>query len=426
MSDSSLQVPSMEQMEPRLLMSASPTLQELFSSAAEVDVVAAGTVSENGTVNEAENAAMYKFTAKASGYFYLDMKAADGSVVDSYLEVFNSGRRLIYRNDNVASGNPDSRTGFRVTAGQTFYVRASAARETEGDYELTFEGRPTDDLGNAAEAASPPRLGRDGSTWTHATVNYAGDSDFLAYTALDSGLVRLQMGRYGRYSRLSGALNVHDSEGNIIASEVSASNGALALSFTAVKGQTYYLEVSGQDDSTGAYWVRALPMILQEFIDAQEVDLPSFSTETLTGTFDADGTKMYKFTTTASGYIYLDMKAADGSEIDSYIEVFLPNQRSLKRNNNASRSTQDSRIWLRVKPGQTFYVRASSAGETAGDFELTFSNRPTDDFGNAAEVAAALRLRGNGSTAARGSVNCVGDTDYLAYTALDSGLVRVQ
>ncbi len=418
MSNLNWQPPLFEQMEPRLLLSASPVPEEIDLPAFSEQCVTGGL-----DVGESQ---MYVFTAAASGYVYMNMGAAEGSGVDSYLEAFNSGLRRIARNNNASRYTQDSRIRLRVSTGRTYYVRARGAAGTDGDYELTLTSRPYDDYGNTAEAARALRVRRSGSTSARGRINCVGDTDWLSYTARDDGLVRVRMLAYGRGNKLVGSLGVYDAAGNLITSQVAEESHWFELSFSALKGQTYYLEASGGENTTGRYLVKVLPMILQEFIDAEEVDLPAFSEQSVTGGLDVGGTQMYKFTATASGYVYLNMKAAEGSEIDSYLEVFNPGQRRIARNSNANRYTQDSRIRLRVRAGRTYYVRARAAGGTEGDYELTLTSRPYDDYGNTAEAARALRVRRNGSTAARGRINCIGDTDYFSYTARGSGLVQVQ
>ncbi|MGB2819735.1 MAG: hypothetical protein WBF17_02045, partial [Phycisphaerae bacterium] len=405
-----------------LLMSS--TLAQEFVDAEPVSVPGESRQTVTGTLASGGQAT-YKFTATASGYVYLDMRTTYGSTIDSYLEVFNTGQRRIARNDNLARDTEDSRIRLRVKAGQTYYVRASAVGETEGPYELTFDSRPYDDYGNAAEAAWAMRLRRDGSTWARGRIHYADDTDYLAYTALNSGLVRVQMSSYGRGNDLSGALSVYDAAGDLVTSAHAGVGDSPDLSFSAVQGQTYYLMASSDDGSTGRYVVKVLPMILQEFIDAEEVDVPVYGEQVVADSLAAGGTKMYKFTPTAGGYVYLDMAAADGSAIDSYLEVYNSGQRRIARNDNANRQTQDSRVRLRVKAGETYYVRASAAGGTEGDYELTFTTRPKDDAGNDIDHAVYLRLRSDGSRSVRPRINYSGDIDVLEIVAPVTGQMDV-
>ncbi|MCX5673323.1 MAG: hypothetical protein NTU94_18565, partial [Planctomycetota bacterium] len=192
--------------------------------------------------------ATYSFIAPASGYFEINM-AADGSAIDSYLEVYNEGQQRVAYSDNAARDTTDSRVRIRVTAGQTYYVRALATKGTEGHYALKFESQPIDDAGNTSAQAAAMSIAANGSSSKNGNIQYANDTDCFAYTAKYSGLVQTTVAATGQGSVLAAALTVRDAEGNVMGAAQAAGGGSLNLSFTAVQGQTYFLSVSGADSS---------------------------------------------------------------------------------------------------------------------------------------------------------------------------------
>jgi hypothetical protein len=367
----------------------------------------------------------YKFTVPASGYYEVNMRADDGSAVDSYLEVYNSSQQRVAYSDNVSAGSTDSRVRLYVTAGQTYYVRASAAKGTGGDYTITFESQPTDDIGNNAARASAMSGSADGSSLRYGTIQYSNDTDCFAYTAKYSGLVQTVLAAYGYYGKsLSAALTVRDAQGNVLRTDQASAGGAINLSFTAVEGQTYFFSVSGAGNSLGMYTMKILPTVWQEFVDAAAVNVLGAESQTLTGSMQAGGRTTYKFTVPASGYYEVNMHADDGSAVDSYLEVYNSSQQRVAYSDNVSAGSTDSRVRLYVTAGQTYYVRASSAKGTEGDYTITFESQPTDDIGNNAARASAMSVSADGSSLRYGTIQYSNDTDCFAYTAKCSGLVQ--
>ena len=425
MNPSQWQMPEFEPMEPRLLMSNTPVLGGQFDAAPTVSVVAAGTVSENGTIAAPGDTVMYEFTTKARGRISVSMEGLSGDV-DPYLQMFSASERRVGANDNSGRDTTDSLIRRLVRAGQTYYILASAGEDTAGDFELKITSDPIDEYGNSAAEARRMRTRRNGSSAARGWINYAGDDDYLTFTATVTGTARVRMYFPGRTNSLSGVLSAYDQAEGLLASQAASGDGPMDLEFSVVQGQTYYLKAAGQNDTTGRYYLRMSSILAQEFVDAQEVVIPGESQQTVSGSLALDGTMTYEFTATATGYFHLDMTGANGSGIDSYIEVFNTAQRRVARNDNLNRQTVDSRVRMRVREGQTYYVRVSAAGETSGDYELTFTGNPTDDFGNEMLAAAAMRIARNGASRARGRVNYAGDVDCLEYTARDSGTVRIQ
>jgi len=398
-------------------------LAQEFVDAAEVVVAGEDQAVRAGTLVP-DGSDMYKFTATANGWVHLDMTAAEGSGIDPYLEVYNTSQRRIARNDNLNRNVTDSHIRLRVREGRTYYVRVSGAEATAGGYELTITGAPRDDYANNAAMATALRVRTDGRTGAWGRVHYAGDVDYLEYTARVSGLVTLSLAAYGRNSALAGAVSVYDATGTLVTAQQAGEGAALEMSFTAVAGESYSLAVSGGEDTTGRYVLRVQPTIWQEFIDATAVDLAAWGETALTGTLGADGSTCYKFTAKADGYMRIDMAADAGSGIDSCVEVFRSNQRRIAKNDDYG-SRDDSRVQFRVKAGETYYVRASAVEGTSGDYEVTFTAMPIDDAGNTLATARPRRLRSDGSGVIAGRMQYDGDVDVLKIVATVTGEMTV-
>jgi len=412
-----------------------PTIWQDFIDATEVNIAVAagetlvgtlgagGALGVNGTLG-VNGKATYKITVPANGYFQFNMRAADGSGIDSYLEVYTQDQRRLAYNDNAGAGRTDSQVRLYVREGQVLYVRALAAKGSEGDYALTFQSQPTDDVGNDAASAAAMSIAANGSSSKNGNIQYGNDTDCFAYTAKYSGLVQTTVAATGYRSSLVAVLTVRDAEGNVMGTGQAAAGGAMNLSFTAIQGQTYFFSVSGAGNSRGTYSLKVLPTVWQDFIDATDVTVAAATSETIAGTLGVNGRATYKITVPATGYSQFNMRAADGSGIDSCLEVYTQDQRRLTYNDNATRVTNDSQVRLAVREGQVLYVRASATKGTGGNYALTFQP-PSDDVGNNAARAAAMAMGASGTSTAVAAINYGSDVDVFKFNATVTGDMTV-
>ena len=406
-------------------MKVLPTIWQEFMEATDVDVAGGGSATLNGTLAAGASTA-YKITAPASGYYQVNMNAADGSDIDGYLEVYNESQRRVSYNDNASYyGGGDSKVRLYVREGQTLYVRASAVDDTAGDFTMIFESQPFDDAGNDAARAKALYVYTTGAVTKYGNIQYSDDTDCFEYTAKYSGLVQTTVAAYGYRSNLAATLTVTDANGNQVGTATAAAGGSLDLNFTSQAGETYYFSVSGDGDGLGMYTMKVLPTVWQEFIEATDVNIDGAESATMAGTLAAGESKAYKITAPASGYYQINMDAANGSDIDCYLEVYTESQTRRAYNDNASYyGDGDSQVRLYVREGQEFFVRASAAGDTAGDFTITFESQPFDDAGNDAARATALYVYTTGAATKYGNIQYSNDTDCYEYTAKYSGLVQ--
>ena len=71
------------------------------------------------------------------------------------------------------------------------------------------------------------------------------------------------------------------------------------------------------------------------------------------------------------------------------------------------------------------YVRVSGAKDTAGDFSLTLTSQPTDDYGNSMAAAKAMAMAASGSSSALGEIQYDNDVDFFKFTATVTGDMAV-
>ncbi len=114
-------------------------------------------------------------------------------------------------------------------------------------------GTVKDDYGNTTATAASLTLSGTGTAQVSGTVNFAGDVDYFAFTALADGQIKISLAPTGKKT-LGGVLTAYDSAGATLAVNTAAGAGkTAAVSFTGVAGQKYYIKVSGTGTTTGTY-----------------------------------------------------------------------------------------------------------------------------------------------------------------------------
>ena len=412
----------LEQLEPRLLMSSVSASEELFASAESLTIGPKDSIVVDGDISVSGELDVYQFTTSARGRLTIDLSAA-GDGIDPYLELFTSGGRRVRRNNNASRDTLDSRISLNVRAGRTYYLVASAGIDDTGGYALSLTSDPRDDVGDSQETAKLKRLSRSrGSKSFSGTVNYANDVDFFMFTATQSGLMQINQTVRGRNNSLQGHVLVYDANNQLVATSNDPNGGT---SLDVVRGERYYLAVTGQGDTQGKYKIKIARTQTHLFASAAEVDVPSEGSIVINADRQAaSASHGYTFTAKAKGFVYIDMQA-DGGGIDSYLRVYNSRHRRIGRNDNASAYTTDSRIRLRVKAGQTYYIEADARLGTSGAYELTITSDPVDDMGNSFGEAKGITLKSSGAKRTKGRINYGDDVDLLSLVATTTGTMSV-
>ena len=158
---------------------------------------------------------------------------------------------------------------------------------------------------------------------------------------------------------------------------------------------------------------------------AQDLNVPALGSVTVGGEVSSeDQPDVYRFTTGAMGNLFLDL-AADNSALNPLVSLYNSLGRRIRYNDNASRGTLDSFLRMRVRAGQSYYVVAEGAGETAGAYKLTATSDPRDDFGNVFATARDLRMPRSGLGRLSGTINYSGDVDMMRFVPPNSGPIEI-
>jgi hypothetical protein len=219
-----------------------------FSQATPVTLAANGSGSISGTIGQGGEIDMFRVVAPLTGQMTIRETAAAGSSLDSYLQVYDAGQRLLARNDD-SGGTLNSLVTINVTAGATYYVAAAAYSVSTGAYSVQFSTKVTSSFSNA----TPVTLAGNGSGSQSGSIAQSGDSTMYRIVAPVAGqMVITESAAAG--SQLDSYLSVYDATQKLVAENDDygqTRNSRVAISVAA--GATYYVKAAAFSTSTGAY-----------------------------------------------------------------------------------------------------------------------------------------------------------------------------
>ena len=126
--------PTLENLEPRVLLSAFPLFSaatfrnpapfddygNTIAAAYSVSLNSAGAAALSGVINTPGDIDMFKVVASRTGTITVDQRAGTASPLDSYLHIYAPNGACLGANDD-AYGTLNSHVCFSVVAGQTYY-----------------------------------------------------------------------------------------------------------------------------------------------------------------------------------------------------------------------------------------------------------------------------------------------------------------
>ncbi len=401
---------------------------------------------------------VYSFTATAGQTYSFDINLTSGSLLDSYLRLFNSaGTQIAFNNDGAGPGEALGKASYLsytfATTG-TYYLGLSGNGNTAynitsgtgttagstGGYTLTTAnitptGDPDDQISEAHFIAS-------GSV---ATDSISNSTDVDMYDVSVAANVTLTFTVADNASSLTPLLRVFNSAGTQLATAGSG-NGA-SLSFTFTTAGNYYIAVSGSANksynavtgngdvagSTGGYTFTVTVPSSTDPDDtvatARTTTLNSTVSDSISNSTDVDA---YKFTATAGTLIGIDVDVPTSSQLNSYIELVLPSGQYLKYNSGSAAPDEavngkDAYLEYMIQTSGTYYVFVSSSENenyntltgkgdvpgSSGAYSITLTNLTTQDGDDTIDSAHAISI---GSTTT-GSITFSNDVNVYKFTA---------
>lgn len=199
----------------------------------------------------------FKFTASATGTYVLDATTPSSSL-DTVAAVYSStGSRLGF-NDDVTSGNTDSRVSVTLTAGQTYFLAITNYTGTSGGaYTWKIDGpaaatptptptpTPGDDAyeNNDTQAAAYS-LGTLTSPRTVSGLQMQDSADWFSFTTTAAGTSTSQVSIAFTHSQGDIDLRLFNASGTQVGSSEGSGNSE-TISMSGLPAGTYYVQAFG-------------------------------------------------------------------------------------------------------------------------------------------------------------------------------------
>ena len=224
-----------------------------FSTAAALTLSSHGSGSKTADIEKPGDVDMFRVVARVTGVMTIT-QSAHYSRVDPFLSVYDGAGQPLGEDDN-GGGGTKSRVAIQVQAGSTYFVAASAAGGTTGDYTLKCATAPgsSDDFGDTFDNATPVALADGGSGKQSGTIEKASDADMFQFVAPVSGRMTIaeaiQTG-----SKLDSFVTVYDASRHSIASDDDSAGGQDSMvTIRATAGSIYYVKAGAYGSSAGGY-----------------------------------------------------------------------------------------------------------------------------------------------------------------------------
>jgi len=215
-----------------------------------------GTV--NGSIGSNGDVDFYKVAIGADGRYAFRASADPTSNgLDTTIAVYSEDGQLMGENDDDSASSLNSSLSLNLTAGEIVYVRVAGYGESTGDYifdVVYLSAAIADDFGNTiANAYSFVLDNAHSYTASSASIQFAGDVDVFHGVADLTGNITLVLTPSANLQGNIRAFVTRNGE-NIQVGSVngSAVGGVVNLTFPVSASENFYIEISGNNGTTGA------------------------------------------------------------------------------------------------------------------------------------------------------------------------------
>ncbi|MSR31414.1 MAG: hypothetical protein EXR99_07910 [Gemmataceae bacterium] len=384
-----------------------------------------------GTINAVGDRDLFKLEITTAGILNLGLNAAATSKLDGYLRIYqNSLENLVVEDDNFGSGF-NSLVALPVNAGEVIYLQTAGVGSSVGDYKV-WARLDTDDHGNTRQSAS--LLANSGNfATTLGEIQSAGESDFFEFVPVTTEIVKVSLAAESG-SNLDAYLSLYDSSGSLLAysnnqtgdASLGASDSLLFRCLEA--GKSYYFEVQGASQTTGAFELQVEPVV-DDFGSTPGRIALAGNQDSQEGEIEACGDEdLFKLAPEVSGNYRIRLFGTGPvNPLDTQLTVKDMAGNILASNDDASPNVSHSFISIDLTAGETYLLTAASYGGGVGTYRMEVLHDPSaaaDDHGNTASAATSLVL-GTKSTEVTGSFSHAGDVDAFKGVAFEDTTISL-
>ena len=332
-----------------------------------------------------------------------------GSNSDTVLVLYGpDGGYLVEDDDSGDSGA--SRLEWVAPSSDTYYIEVSGFESTPGTYQLSLSdlgAQPPDDHGDDRSGAT--RI-RDGE-FLDGDIELDGDRDFFSFSA--------ERGREYRIETHLGfdtVLVLYGPDGDyLVEDDDSGDSGASRLEWVAPSSDTYYIEVSGFESTTGTYQL-SLSVLGAQPPDDHGDDRSGATRirdgEFLDGDIERDGDRDFFFFSAERGREY---RLETHLGVDTVLLLYGPDGDYLVEDDDSGEGGASLLEWV-APSSDTYYIEVSGFSGMLGTYQLSLSAlgaQPPDDHGD--DRSGATRIRDGEFLS--GDIELDGDRDFFFFSA---------
>jgi FG-GAP-like repeat len=435
-----------------------------------------GKGSADGIVNNALDVDGFMFISPTRGPSTLRLDRASASTVVARVQLFDSQGNLL--GDATMGTAGIASLTFTVQPGVQYFAYVTSESNSTGGYRISVSLPPyADDFADVLDwtaASDFPIFDYLGGGTVNGRLESAGDSDVFRFVPDDFGVYTVSVANLSP-TTLDPQVEIYEVHTafddpsspamwqRIAWSEdISAANNGSSVSFsvtpdrvsvlTGLEYKYYYIVVTGENAATnfGSYSVTVSFPPTDDFPDAGEFDLADvIQLDPETGGAVRDGTielagdsDLFTFTALAGGDASIIVKRRDASLIVPKVTIIrlTPGEEILASGTAIDDPfgfiPADSGIF-RVTRDAQYYILVEATTDVLGEYEITISSPPIDDYPNIEEWEIAsvigidpttgdgfvgVGIPGDGGNA---RLTPIGDTDLFVFTPARSGQVVI-
>ncbi len=400
---------------------------DTVATAVTLDVDLSRRAMQRGRIDRPGDRDVFRLLPTESGQLTIRQSAEPGIPLDTLLRVLNSnGEQLAANDDDAFSLN--SRISVPVAAGEAVFIEAGGFGQGVGDYVLLVEREveAVDDFGNNIASADVA-----GGVELRGEIEASGDVDVFQVQVQETGLLTIRQ-RATRGNSVDCFLRILDSSGAELAvndNDRFSLNSVATVSVTA--GDTIYVEAGAFSTSVGRYVVTLSAGVddlngrLDNTAPAIAISAAGNGIQQGVINFDTD-VDVFRFSPDRDGAVTVNLSATSDESLDTFLEILSSGEELVVVDDDGG-DALNSHATFDVKAGETYFVRASSFGETTGQYQLSLSSTfEVDDVGNTFSAARSVVLDASGTGRSSFALDGPTDVDLFEFVAIESGDATLQ
>ena len=370
-----------------------------------------------GSIEEAGDTDWFEISMTAGIEYTISLSSFVSDLDTIIGGIYNTSGHLqpyTYNDDGGAGFN--SLLTYTPTTSGTYYIEADGFLNSVGAYILQVTATEADDYGNATTAHGYTNSG----SFITGSIEESGDKDWFQISL--SGGIEYEFSLEAfMTSNLDTTIGgIYDSAGNIQENTYDDDGGSgynSLLSWTPASTGNYFVEVTGYGSSTGDYGLTVNSIGESDDFGNSIGSHSSAHTGTAQGNIETGNDRDWFSVTLNAGSEYLiGLNATNSPLLDTVISGIYDANGVLQNDsfNDDGGSGLNSLLTFTANNTGTYFIEASSYGESTGSYDLSISASETpitldDDLGSSVTSHGTIAVGGS----EQGDIEVGGDRDWF-------------